>query len=253
MQGFPSTRPQDGRHEQRTTEMTESAGPSRPGNAAGPRSGPRPPRSPWPAWPRPARWPWPCPDPAHDQRVQRLRLHLGQLRLQLRSVPPARSTGSGSTGSSSTGSGAPTGSSSTPVSRAPAPDPALQSSSSSGGLSSGSSPISSSRRQPGHLRRLVMPRPAADAAQTLRAPQAAPRQPVQLARPGHAGPAPGDRPGRPARGPPACSTADLADGGRGLQPVPRRLRDLLAHRAAGAEQSARCWPRPSRWRCGRPG
>ena len=40
--------------------MTESARPWRPGSAAGPRSGPRPPRSPWPAWVTAGAWPWPC-------------------------------------------------------------------------------------------------------------------------------------------------------------------------------------------------
>ena len=73
----------------------------------------------------------------------------------------------------------------------------------------------------------------------------------ELAGPRHAGPAGGDRTRRPARSPPLARKRPRR-GRRGLQPVPRRLRDPRP-RAAASSGSARCWPRPSRWRCGPPG
>ena len=81
------------------------------------------------------------------------------------------------------------------------------------------------RRQPGHLGRLLMPATATDAEAS--ASWRALGTLVQLR---------GHRPGRPARGPPPARRRPRR-GGRGLQPVPGRLRDPLAAQAAGSSVS----------------
>ena len=98
------------------------------------------------------------------------------------------------------------------------------------------------RRQPGHLGRLLMPATATDAEADASASWRALGTLVQLV----------------VTDPAALPEArrlledDLAAVDAACSRFRRRLRDPIAKQAAGST-SARCWPRPSAWRCGRPG
>ena len=120
-------------------------------------------------------------------------------------------------------------------------------------------------RQPGHLRRVVMPRPVGDTATDAADNASAGSDNAPAGSPGGSADASarwralGTLVQLVVTDPEALAGArrlladDLADSRCGLQPVPRRLRDLRPAPAAVPQDSARCWPRPSRWRCGRPG